>query len=91
LIIDWATTIINGIKLYSNEDSDILLFGMILRNEIDEQSKSMIDKLKETILEILEVSFEDIIHIIYYTYYIAYLLLIFFYLVISCLLMLFIF
>jgi hypothetical protein len=30
LIIEWATSIINGIKMYSAEDSDICLFGKVL-------------------------------------------------------------
>lgn len=29
LIIEWATSIINGIKMYSSEDSDICLFGKV--------------------------------------------------------------
>jgi hypothetical protein len=30
LIIEWATSIINGIKMYSSEDSDICLFGKVI-------------------------------------------------------------
>ena len=33
LIIEWASSIINAIKLYSSEDSDINLFGKILRKQ----------------------------------------------------------
>lgn len=29
LIIEWATSIVNGIKMYSLEDSDICLFGKV--------------------------------------------------------------
>lgn len=29
LIIEWATSIINGIKAYSSEDSDVFLFGKV--------------------------------------------------------------
>ena len=29
LIIEWATSIINGIKLYSGEDNDICVFGKV--------------------------------------------------------------
>ena len=29
LIIEWATSIINGIKHYSNEDNDICVFGKV--------------------------------------------------------------
>jgi len=30
LIIEWATSIVNGIKMYSLEDSDICLFGKVI-------------------------------------------------------------
>ena len=54
LIIEWAASIINAIKIYSNEDSDINLFGKILKNEQEEDSKLVLDKLKENISELLE-------------------------------------
>jgi hypothetical protein len=54
LIIEWAASIINGIKMYSSEDSDVLLFGKILRNEIEEESISVISKLKLTINDLLQ-------------------------------------
>lgn len=34
LIIEWATSIVNGIKMYSIEDSDICLFGKVNINKI---------------------------------------------------------
>ncbi len=30
LIVEWATSLINGIKIYSNEDSEICLFGKVI-------------------------------------------------------------
>ena len=54
LIIEWASSIINAIKLYSNEDSDINLFGKILRNEQEEDSRLILSKLRNTIVELLE-------------------------------------
>jgi hypothetical protein len=36
LIIEWASSIVNGIKKYS-KDHEINLFGKILRNEFDEE------------------------------------------------------
>ena len=35
LIIEWATSIINGIKMYSSEDSDICLFGKVIFHKLD--------------------------------------------------------
>lgn len=53
LIIEWATSIINGIKMYSNEDSDICLFGKILRNELEEDSRLVLQRLKTTLSDLL--------------------------------------
>lgn len=54
LIIEWASSIINAIKLYSNEDSDINLFGKILRNEQEEDSRFMLMSLRQNISDLLE-------------------------------------
>lgn len=56
LIIEWAVSIINGIKTFSKEDSQILLFGKILKNEIEEEFRFTFEKLKKTIFELLQVS-----------------------------------
>ncbi len=56
MIIEWATSIINGIKQYSQEDSEVCLFGKILRNEIDEETIIILNKLKTSILDIIKVS-----------------------------------
>jgi hypothetical protein len=53
LIIEWATSIINGIKMYSVEDSDICLFGKILRNELEEDARLVLNRLKTTISDLL--------------------------------------
>ena len=51
MVIEWATNIINGIKNYSLIDSEICLFGKILRNELDENSHLIMQKIKKTINE----------------------------------------
>lgn len=53
LIIEWASSIISGIKMYSSEDSEIYLFGKILRNELEEDSRFIFQKLKTTISDLL--------------------------------------
>lgn len=55
LVIEWASSIILGIKQFSNEDSDVCLFGKILRNEQEEESRLVLSKLKTTINELLEM------------------------------------
>jgi len=54
LIIEWASSIINAIKMYSSEDCDINLFGKILRNEQEEDSRLVIENLKNNVSELLE-------------------------------------
>ena len=54
LIIEWASSIINAIKMYSSEDCDINLFGKILRNEQEEDSRLVLENLKNNVSELLE-------------------------------------
>ena len=54
LTIEWASSIINAIKMYSSEDCDINLFGKILRNEQEEDARLVLDNLKNNIEELLE-------------------------------------
>lgn len=54
LIIEWATSIINGIRMYSTEDSNVLLFGKILRNEIEEDHRYVMAKMKSCISSLLQ-------------------------------------
>ena len=54
LVIDWASSIINAIKLYSSEDCEISLFGKILRNEQEENSRLILTKLQDNISDLLE-------------------------------------
>lgn len=53
LIIEWAKNIIAGIKIYSKEDSYVLLFGKIMRNEQEEDARFAIDKINESISDLL--------------------------------------
>ena len=53
MVIEWATNIINGIRTFSNEDTEISLFGKILQNELEENCQLLIGNLKENINSIL--------------------------------------
>lgn len=37
LIVEWASTIITGIKCYLHDDHEVKLFAKILKNECDEE------------------------------------------------------
>ena len=69
LIIEWATSIINGIRKFSQEDNDVAVFGKILRNECDEEFRFVQGQVKNTISELLKVIYIYIIFI--YIYYIV--------------------
>lgn len=58
IIIEWATNIINGIKIFSSEDSEICLFGKVLRNEIEEDSRLVLNSLRPSIIEKLNYFFK---------------------------------
>ena len=53
LIIEWAKNVIWGIKYYSKKDSNVLLFGKIMRNEQEEDARFIIQKLSQSIEELL--------------------------------------
>ena len=53
MVIEWATNIINGIRTFSPEDTEISLFGKILQNELEENCKLLISNLKENINSII--------------------------------------
>ena len=59
IIIEWASNIINGIKIFSSEDSEICLFGKILRNEIEEDARLIYSRLQQSILEYLKYYFKN--------------------------------
>ena len=49
LTIEYASAIIKAIKEYSNKSSEILLFGMILKNELEENSINISNQIKKVI------------------------------------------
>ena len=55
LVIEWSSSIITGIKMYSSTDSDINLFSKILKNKIEEGQKLVVIKLKSTIKELYDM------------------------------------
>ena len=55
LVIEWSSSIITGIKMYSSSDSDINLFSKILKNKVEEGQKLVVMKLKSTIKELYDM------------------------------------
>jgi len=53
LIIEWNINILSSIKAFSKINGEVCLFGLILRNELDEGSIDILFKIKETVDSIL--------------------------------------
>ena len=54
LIIEWNMNILSSIRAYSKINGEVCLFGLILKNELDEGSIEILFKIKETIDGILK-------------------------------------
>ena len=54
LTIEYASAIISGIKEFSKKDMNIKLFGMLLKNEIEENTLAIVEKIKQVVEETLE-------------------------------------
>jgi len=59
LVIEWTINIYNGIKLYSKENGEICLFGLLLRNELDENSIQILNKIKESVKKLIKEFIEN--------------------------------
>ena len=54
LTIEYVSAIIIGIKEYSKKDMNIKLFGMLLKNEVEENTLTIVEKIKQVVQETLE-------------------------------------
>jgi len=63
LIIEWAGTIINGLKTYLREDHEVTLFGKILKNECDEEFRFIQLHVKETLQNLLKLTLREKHHL----------------------------
>ena len=53
IVIEWVFGLIEALKIYASSDSDVALFSLILRNEVDEEFAKIQGQIKGTIEEIL--------------------------------------
>lgn len=58
ITIEMASSIINGIRQFSRMNSEVCLFGKILRNELEEESHQVFLKLKQTLIELLNYYYQ---------------------------------
>jgi len=54
LIVEWASTIITGIKCYVRDDHEVTLFAKILKNECDEEFRFVQMHVRQTLSHLLK-------------------------------------
>lgn len=59
LIIEWAASIVNAVKYYLKEDSDVALFAKLLKNEVEEEFRYIQEKIKNTVTKVLRKHLRD--------------------------------
>ena len=59
LILEWASSIVSAIKQYSDQDTEISLFGKILRNTVDEEYWQVHGKAKLALQELLQLTVKE--------------------------------
>lgn len=59
LVMDWAASIATSVKRYSAEDSDVAVFGQIVRNECDEEFRFVQVQVKKTAGELLRMNLKN--------------------------------
>jgi hypothetical protein len=57
--VEWAASIINGVKTYIRKDHDVTLFAKILKNECDEEFRFIQQHVKDTLLQLVKVILKD--------------------------------
>ncbi|OMJ87610.1 hypothetical protein SteCoe_10607 [Stentor coeruleus] len=59
LILEWAASIIASVKKYAQEDNDVAVFGLILKNECDEEFRFVQVQVKKTVTELLRINLRN--------------------------------
>ena len=58
LIIEWNINILSSIQSYIKSNGEVYLFALILRNELDEDSIEILDKIKKTVNNVLNLIYD---------------------------------
>ena len=59
LIVEWASSIIQGVKTFLREDHDVTLFAKILKNECDEDFRLIQNHVKDTLQQLVRAIYKD--------------------------------
>ena len=58
LIIEWSISILSSIQTYYKTNGEVYLFALILKNELDEDSIEILNKIKNTMNIILNIIYD---------------------------------
>ena len=59
LIVEWAASIIAGVKQFLREEHDVTLFAKILKNECDEEFRFIQAHVKDTLIQLVRVIYKE--------------------------------
>ena len=59
LIVEWAASIIAGVKTYLREDHEVTLFAKMLKNECDEEFRLIQVHVKDTLQQLVKIIYKD--------------------------------
>ena len=58
LIIEWSMNIISSIQAFYKINGEVFLFALLLKNELDEESIEILNKIKRTVNNILNIIYD---------------------------------
>ena len=59
LIVEWASSIVYAVKIYSPEDAQVHLFGKILKNSVEEDFWQSQETMRLQLASILKVCYKE--------------------------------
>ena len=59
LTVEWAASLINGIKTFIRDEHEVALFAKILKNECDEDFRYIQMHVRDTLLSLVVVMLKD--------------------------------
>lgn len=59
LIVEWASAIIQGVKTYLRDDHEVTLYAKILKNECDEDFRTMQLHVRDTLTQLVRAIYKD--------------------------------
>lgn len=62
LIVEWASSIVQAIKIYAPKDAQLKLFGKILKNSVDEDFWDVQEAMRGQLYKLVKVCYRERLH-----------------------------